>query len=425
MPFFHYTASDSKGAQVEGTIQASGLGDAERLLANRGFHVTSIAAPRETSDAGARLPYPPTAITSPQAARPTISTRTGTDKERFFLFAQIAQQLKAGIAPAQAFPTLAAQLSNEGYAESLRRIAAQTAEGTAMSEVMAMYPELYPEHVVGLVRAGEIGGFLPDACAAVSEQAGAAHKFRMSHWFLWFAVISTLAVLPTVLFSMLTFNSTFWKMWKGNADVDSGWVLHEFFLGFLKALIGPGGIIILVLYLALYIFYKRLNMPTGRRLRHTIGFRIPLYGKRATHEGVTLFTWSLANLSRSGIPPQTAWALAAQCAPNMCLREQLVEAGRMMQANSRVSEAVFRSHVFSEEYAPMISTGEMTGDLPGTLERLAQVSRGNFDDQTQTVKWRAGCWSLLMLGIAAGGGMIILYYCYGRLLTDLSEHGAD
>ena len=293
MPFFHYTASDKQGAPVEGTIQAADTAEANRLLTQRGFNVRAISDPK------GGLTVPPQ-VPSAQVVQAQLHAHKGTDKERYFLFSQIAAQLKAGIAPATAFPTLAGQISNRGFAESLHRIATLSADGRPMSDVMKLYPGLYPEHVVGLVRAGEVGGFLPDACAAVSEQAGAAHKFRIWHWFLWAASICALLLLPGICISMMAFNGTFIKMWTGNTVPSSGDVLKDMVVMSFRALMGPAGIVIFGLYGAIAVGLWLLHKPRAKMLRHSIGFRFPGYGKRATHEGVTVFSWALGLLSRGG-----------------------------------------------------------------------------------------------------------------------------
>ena len=73
----------------------------------------------------------------------------------------------------------------------------------------------------------------------------------------------------------------------------------------------------------------------------------------------------------------------------------------------------------------MISTGEMVGDLPGALERLAQTSRGEYESQTQYARYRAVGWGCVMSLVAGIGGFAMLYYVYSKLLTWMDQHGAD
>jgi hypothetical protein len=73
---------------------------------------------------------------------------------------------------------------------------------------------------------------------------------------------------------------------------------------------------------------------------------------------------------------------------------------------------IFKSDLFPQEYAPMVATGEMTGDVPGALERLSQVSRVEYD--TGTVKSKAftstlGCTTLLAV---TGFVTIMIYYIW-------------
>lgn len=411
MPFFHYSARDAKGAVVEGTIQAIDPNDAARLLGARGYRVASIVDPHAGAPA--------------QSTATALPRYKGSDRQRYFLFSQISNQLRAGISPADVFSTLARQQSNRGFAESLQMIARETTTGKSMSEVMARYPGLYPEHAVGLVRAGEIGGFVPEACAAISEQAGSAQRFRMWHWPLWYAFYSMIVLLPGVAVGMMAFNATFWKVMRATGAVNPASVLQMYEHTILEELRGPPGWIIFGTYLAIIVFLWLLHKPNGKRLRHGMGYRFPMYGKRSTHEGVTLFSWSLSKLARSGIAPQSAWSAAAQCVPNVCLRDRLVDAGHMMRTGSRVSEAAFQSHLFPVEYAPTVTTGELTGDVPGTLERLAQISRSDFDSQTSYALWRMGCLAGLLVFVAQCGGIVVLYYIYTRLFWDVYRHGID
>src|SRR2546423_8980750 len=167
MPFYLYSALDASGKKLEGTIQAQSANEALHSLIVRGFRTPKIvgekagaattAQPRQVKPIVQAAPIQINVPADAPAAQ-IYRSRKSSDRERFFLFAQIADQLRAGINPAQAFGELARTYKGQKFRDSLAMVAAAASEGRPISDVLALWPDLYPEHVVGLVRAGEVGG---------------------------------------------------------------------------------------------------------------------------------------------------------------------------------------------------------------------------------------------------------------------------
>src|SRR5947209_1998185 len=111
MPFYLYSALDASGKKLEGTIQAQSANEALHSLIVRGFRTPKIvgekagAAMGQSKQVKSVTQSAPLQINMPAAApAPHVyRSRKSSDRERFFLFAQIADQLRAGINPAQAF----------------------------------------------------------------------------------------------------------------------------------------------------------------------------------------------------------------------------------------------------------------------------------------------------------------------------------
>ena len=72
-----------------------------------------------------------------------------------------------------------------------------------------------------------------------------------------------------------------------------------------------------------------------------------------------------------------------------------------------MSEAFFESRLFPDEYAPMMATAEHTGDVPGTLHRLSEASRAEFETSTGRAKVRLGCWASLGCAVTSAIMLII------------------
>lgn len=407
MAFFRYEFQDARGQVLEGTVQADTLAEAEALLKLRGYASIRFHDP---ANLPAKAPAP---IAQSPARTDTVRTKKGKDADRFFLFSQIAQQLKAGIAPAQAFTTLAGVTHQEHYRIALQDLAQASTNGRPLSDTLDKYPDLFPAHVAGMVRAGETGGFLPDAFAQLSDQAGEAHKFKRFHWFVWYLIPRALAVMPVLFAFREALILSYRRTSDGSPNAGLATVL-------LEKLMWPYGPIALAVTSILLLLRWWLSSLPMRTFRHRLALSLPVYGARARNESVAIFSWTLSRLGKAGLPPHRMWPLAAAAVPNLEMSRRLVQTGRSLHDGSRLSEAIFNSGVFPQQYAPLISTGEMIGDVPGALDRLEVVSRGDYDESTGRARFtstRLGCaFAMLVSGIVL---IVLMRTWYGDLYNEV------
>lgn len=410
MAFFRYEFTDARGQPLEGTVQADTFAEAEALLKLRGYQNVRFFDPAAVAPAPQAVP--PALVQTPAGPTP-IRTKKGVDKDRYFLFTQIAQQLKAGIAPAQAFTTLAGVTHAEAFRTSLQDLAQAATNGRPLSDTFDRYPDLYPPHVGGMVRAGETGGFLPEAFAQLSHQAGEAHKFKRFHWFVWYLLPRALAVMP-VLFAFREAIILSWRRTSAGApNAGMGEVLIE-------RLMWPYGPAFLAISAVLLLLRWWLGTLQMRQFRHRTALRFPIYGARARNECVAIFSWTLSRLGRAGLPPHRMWPLAAAAVPNLEMGNRLAEVGRSLHDGSRLSDAIFRSGLFPQQYAPIIATGETVGDVTGALDQLEMVSRGDYEESTGKARFtstRLGC--AFMMAVSGLVLIVIFKTWYGDLISEV------
>ncbi|MBX7133274.1 MAG: type II secretion system F family protein [Fimbriimonadaceae bacterium] len=434
MPQYRYEGTDRNGQPTEGVISASSTEQATYLLSERGYRIATLAL---TS----RLTTPTTPPISPATAAPpgqaikkpipaaaltqaTFKTKPAGDKERFFLFGQLAEQVRSGISPADALLNLSTYQVHSDLKHALGVMSKATSEGGAISDVMALYPDLFPEGSVGMVRAGEQGGFLPDALQEVADQAGRAHKFRRWFWFTWFIGINALISIPLVFLATRAMLATWEKMdtTQGGTATDVGVAMRQ---SYIEKIIWPWGpLFVLAVGGTFYLRYL-LSSTKMAAFRHKLGMKWPVFGKRAQHECVTTFTWVLGKLARSGIAPNRAWALASRAVPNLEMRDRLLMAGQAMGDGSKLSQAAIQSGVLQHDYVSMLQTGELTGDVPGALQRVAEMSYAEYEAQQNYAKMRGGCWGVLGCFVTSGICLIVFYYFWYHELLGSVLKGLD
>ena len=458
MPSFDYTAIDRQGNSVQGQVQANTRDEAALSLTQTGLLVSRLSqvggtpiqqstriqqgtpglqiqqtqsnpptqttpqttgAPPVLKRAPATVPAASPAIAS-AAARPAtqtkssgyprsqpVRTKAGTDKDLYFIFSQLQSYSRAGINPVEAYTNVANACRRPDYAEALRAAADAAKEGRPMSDVFERYPDLFPPHVVGMVRAAEKGGFFPEAYDIVTDQAFASHKFRI--WFKWlFAVAIMVGACLPVAVLMLLAGLQSWDIQEKSGGEAPGWgtlfgsVGHQF--------LWPWGPITAVLTIAAILFARYWQAMPNRERRHRLVLLTPTINKRARAESLSVFAWTLANLSKVGLAPKTVWELATGTIPNLEIRRQLESTGRRMTEQTRLSEAMTMEKSMPDEYAPIVQTGEITGDVPTALLRASQSQLEEFKAGDIGSKARVGCWMLLLIGI---GSAVLIWLFYG------------
>lgn len=421
MPFFQYQATDKQGNAIQGTVQAGSLDEANRALSLQGFKVTGLrdpnmmaapslqnAAPPRTTTFERPGTYAPIRVNTP-TARPLgepRKTKYSQDKDIYFIFSQLSAFFKAGVNPAQAFTEIANKQPRQDIKESLLFVASRVGEGSGIADILSLYPYLYPPHVIGAIRAGEVGGYLPEAAENISAQADASRKMR--RLMVWLGVCAA-GIPPAIPIGQALFNGVL-KSWDAQeASGGQAPIAGTLWGEFLKQLTGPLGITWLIaLSLFVVLMFVWQSMPV-RQLRHRLALLVPTVGKRNRAESFAAFTWNLSNLSKAAVPPREAFRLATQTVPNMRIREALGEQGSQMTDKTKLSEALHGTKMLPYELGAMVQTGELTGDVAGQLLNGARAQQQEFESQSNSTKMRVGCW-VVMLGTCVAPLVVMWLY---------------
>lgn len=309
------------------------------------------------------------------------------------------------------------------YHQSLAMVADAASEGKSISSVLAKWPDLYPEHIVGLTKAGEMGGFLPEAMATISEQAGNAYKFKRFHWWVWLLAINALLSIPLVFMFRHSLLAYIDQLNATGGQNPGG--MFAMFIVMGRMILWPWGPATLALCALCWILRNYLSTRQMRKFRHEVGLKMPVLGSRARNESVTIFTWVLGKLAKGGVAPNRSWELAVGSVPNIAMQERLQQAGVFANEGSRLSDIVFKSNLFPQEYAPSIATGEMTGDITGALDRLTNVSRTEYEAGTMKSKMFTGSLGCTALIITTGIAAIVITWALSHDLIGKFIDQAD
>lgn len=389
MALYRYEAVDKSGRTVMGAMQAPTEADVVNRLAHMGYQPLQVYAPAGSAKAGSR-----------QTQRSVPRGRSPDAQSLAIFFRELAALQRAGIAPFQALSELASRTRQPLLAEAAGFMSQQVHGGGRISDAMEVFANVFPPHVVGAVRAGEVGGFLPvvlDEVALEYEQEMAFYKgLGIARAFVWQGLIGLAIAQP--VFPAL-FPEPHWRLY-----------LKLLFVRNLPILIA-----FVLLGKWVYAWWRR---PQNSAAREHWALRVPVFGDLARQRALAAFVRMLYRLYAAGISPAAAWEAAVAATPNAPIRNRLVEAYALVKTGVPLHEAFRTTGLFANEVESLLATGVVSGQVVEMLGRVAEYYQNNVDRAFQEARF----WMFRLFIIAAivitGAILILLVKTYFNAVFD-------
>jgi type II secretory pathway component PulF len=301
-----------------------------------------------------------------RAYRPMRRSSLKHVRQMGIFFRELYTLAGSGIALAAAFREMTRRAPRP--LQPVAREMGETAEeGKPISAVMQKYQTLfYPWHV-GVVRAAEIGGFLPEAfeqiAHAYEEEWETRSAFRLRLFFYGiFGVPSVLFALPLMLTVAQPIPA---DGWTPGTVIEN--ILHFARTVSLPIAVGLG---------ALVLVWQMLQTTTWfQGVQQRIVFRLPVVGRIARAAALDRYLATLGLMLRGGLPIAAAAEEAALAAGNVVLTPKLLEFVPALREGTALSGLLAQTREFDADTLNMAATGEVTGSLPDMLARAADYYR--------------------------------------------------
>lgn len=431
MPIFSYQARDAKGERVSGSQEAADQRAALEALRASGLFITKLEAtkngeppntpaapqppqkwemmsaatpsevPQEQPSTPARRAATPALSplqSSPSkeienvAARvPALSQATSVLPPRYWLradnkelslfFRQMNAMLHAGVSLAHALNTMATNAPSKGLRVACGEMSTRVSTGQQFSELMKSYPGIFTPLMSGMIRAGELGGFLDRMCLRLSEYAERDYEIQQTikreTWYpklLVFMSFFIPSLVPAVV-----------SMFLGGGNPLVIWF---------RAFVGPASAMLIVFLL---FKFKNYLAPLFKHFSSLvyifdqIKLLIPVAGKTSRALATAKFCRALGALQSAGMGVQQTINLAADACGNAVIAEKSRKTISQIEAGSGLTDALASTGQFPGVAIQMMRTGEDTGNFDEQLGKVADFLEA---DAETTIKQ-----SVVLLGI--------------------------
>ena len=385
---FNYQIRDKQGKVQSGEIEASTKKAALQILGTRPeVFVTFLEE----------------VATSPFYTRKIRFFERVSPKEVMLFSRQLSIMFKAKVSLIESLEAIGLQTKNQKFRESIVRISEEVEGGTAFSQALVKYPNLFSSFYVNMVKRGEALGKLSDVLEYLAEHLEREYelKSKLKTAMIYPAFVIMVAIIVVVL--LLTFVipnlaqileandqelPMITKFVIGSSDfvVKWGWLL-----AILIAAIGVG-----------LMRYRKTSQ--GRHIFDKWILRAPVLGSFFRTVYVSRFGENLATLISGGVPFVQALDITSTIIGNARYEEIIEEAKREVEGGAQVSVVLKKyPREFPPIFSQMISVGEKTGQIETTLTSIVVFYRKEVDRMVDGFLSLIEPLLIVFLGVIVGG----------------------
>ncbi|RJP17447.1 MAG: type II secretion system F family protein [Candidatus Abyssobacteria bacterium SURF_5] len=364
MPIFSYQATDKKGQEVTGMVEADSLALAINQVRSLGYFPTKVK-----EDAG-KL-----------ARRQKVKTKGGFNlsiggrvkKKQITLFTrQLATLIDAGLPLLRSLSILYDQQKPGKLKNILDDLVNDVQSGTTFSEALAKHPKVFDKLYVNMVRAGEVGGMLEIVLNRLAEFAERREALaRKVKGAMVYPIMVLLVAGGIVTFLLIRVVPTFAEIF---SDLGGALPAPTQFLvntsealkqSYLKILAIGGGIIV-----GLKLIFK---IELVRAIRDRVVLKLPLFGQLTRKIGVARFSRTLGTLITSGVPILQSLSIVKETIANRVIANAVAEVHDSIREGETIAGPLEESKAFPPMAVNMIDVGEETGNLDSMLLKVADI----------------------------------------------------
>ncbi len=368
MPIFEYKALDTSGKAVQGLKDSESPKTLRAALRHEGFYLTEVLGQQEAAAAKAR----------DVDVRRWFGGRIGAT-DLAIMTRQLAVLVGAGVPLVEALTALVDQVEHDRLKRVLSNVKQRVNEGSSLADALASHGKIFNTLFINMIRAGESSGALEVVLVRLADftesQARLRSKIAGSMTYPIVMVIFgsvVMGLLFTVVIPKITkiFDDTQMALpWNTRALLAFTGVIHDWWWA-----------IVIVFFLAGYVFVRWRNTPEGRARWDIWVLGLPLFGVLVRQIAVARFTRTLATLLKSSVPLLAAMDIVKNIVGNTRLAKVIEEARESIKEGESIAAPLKRSGEFPPLVFHMVAIGERTGQLEEMLKNVADA----YDAQVDT-----------------------------------------
>lgn len=360
MPTFAYTALNTSGQTVTGSLAVNSRAEVFRKLEAQALTPVKVAEEAKSAKAAASA-----------AAKAEDNTPVKLKRAQIILFTEeLADMLDGGLQIDQALRVITERQEDPALRRVSNILRDQLREGSTVAKALKKASPSFDELYCNLVAAGEVSGSLAPILrrlgqnlVVIAELQSKVTQAMIYPAFLVGACAVLMIVFMTVMVPQITD-----LLDKGGQQLPMATQMLISFNSFLAA--WWWAILSVVVIIALS-FKAYVATPAGLMWWHETKMKLPLFGPVLATRFYAQFAHSMGSLVGHGVPLLNSIRLVSKISANVFIQSLLDKVTGLVAEGSSLSNSLKKVSHFPLMLVDMIAIGEQTGSLSKSLEKAA------------------------------------------------------
>jgi type II secretory pathway component PulF len=379
MAEFSYKARRRSGELVEGVLDVADRPAALVQIQRLGLFPIAVEVAKAGAANGQRNGQKPDFLSFlPPALRAQMQQKRKPKLQELATFTQqLANLLQSGMPLTVALNSMT-HLESKGIpAEVTRGLKQEVTEGKGLSDAMAKQPHIFSDLYINMVRAGESSGSLVEVLRRMANHFNqfAEVQAKLTSALIYPAMV-ILGGICLIAFFMFVMMPQFTTIFSGfNIELPLPTRMLIAMSQFLLSYWWLAGLIVIVVFI---LFFRFKASPAGGRMLDEWKMKAPVIGKIVKLNLFGQFARTLGTLLQNGVPVLTALKITEQVIPNRLIKEAVAKTREAVTDGKTLAQPLAQSKLFPQLMVDLVRIGEETGDVPGSLNNLADTYEGEL-----------------------------------------------
>ena len=419
MPQFSYKARKRSGELVEGILDVADRSAALTQIQRSGLFPISVADVKAGALPAAKGAAKGMSFISllPPGMQAQFSQKRKPKLQELATFTtQLANLLNSGMPLTVALNSMG-HLQTKGIpVEVSRELKQEVTEGRGLSDAMLRQPRIFSDLYVNMVRAGESSGALVPVLRRMAThfQQFAEVQAKFKSAMIYPAMVICMGFL-LVTFFMMFMMPQFTEMFKGfNIPLP---LPTRFLIGASVVFTSYWWLMGLLMIAAVILFKRFQSSKSGARKLDEWRMKAPIFGNVVKINLFGQFARTLGTLLQNGVPVLTALKITEQVMSNSLIKEAIAKTREAVTDGKTLAQPLAQSKLFPQLMIDLVRIGEETGDVPGSLNNIADTYENELQIALRVMSDLIGPCLIIVMAIIVGFLLLSIFLPLFKLIS--------
>lgn len=431
MPKFEYVASDARGEEKKGVVEAADQTAAISLIREKQLFPTSVklmgTTPTRSSRGAAGKP-----AKGAKGKKSFLSLEMGSlggggkPKMRHVMVftRQLSILLNAGMPLVRGLKVLERQERNVRLKNAIGSVTESIESGSNLAEALGQHPKIFNKLYINMVKAGELGGILDTVLDRLAVFMEKAEKIRGKvKSAMAYPVVVLVMAVGILSFLMIKIVPKFEEIFADMLGEKGLPALTQFVIGLSRGFASQWYFAVGVVAAVVFAWSAVRRNAKGKYVTDKLLLKIPLFGSLLERTAVARFGRTLGTLMNAGVPVLQALNIVRDTATNEVLASAVNTVHDSVKEGESMAAPAEATGVFPPIVTSMIQVGEETGSLPDMLIKIADTYEEEVDNAVAGITSVIEPVLIVFLAVVVGTIVIALFLPLIDIISNLSGGG--